>query len=98
MQEKISEIRIYLLDKFGAACYFEIRKYEFRREGAIVKITLQAARVNRGLLQAEAASRLRISTKTLSNWEKGRSYPRSAQLVELCRLYGVALGDLILLK
>ena len=64
----------------------------------MARITLKAARVNRGLLQAEAASRLHVSDKTLRSWEKGRSYPRTVQLMELCALYGVPLSDLILLK
>ena len=38
-------------------------------------ITLKAARVNAGFNQKEAAIMLKISEYTLSNYERGISYP-----------------------
>lgn len=52
------------------------------------KITLEAARVNAGLSQKEAAKLLKISNSTLGNWENGKSLPNAEQIVELCKLYG----------
>ena len=63
----------------------------------MLKINLAAARVNKGLTQREAAKRLRISTKTLVNWERGVSYPNMAKIDDLCTLYGVSVDNLIFL-
>lgn len=52
------------------------------------KITLEAARVNAGLSQKEAAKLLKISNNTLGNWENGKSFPDAEQIEKLCKLYG----------
>ncbi len=62
------------------------------------KITLRAARINRGLLQTDVAKRLKVSARTVGNWETGRSYPKATDLIELCQMYGVSLDDIILPK
>ena len=51
------------------------------------KITLEAARVNAGYTQKEAAKLLHISNKTLQNWETGKSYPSADKIAEICELY-----------
>lgn len=38
------------------------------------RISLEAARVNAGISQKEAAKRLGINVGTLSNWERGVSH------------------------
>ena len=53
------------------------------------KITLEAARVNAGYTQKEAAKLLHISNKTLQNWETGKSYPSADKIAEICELYGI---------
>ena len=55
----------------------------------MIKITLEAARVNAGYTQKEAAELLHISNKTLQNWESGKSYPNASQIAALCDLYGI---------
>lgn len=62
------------------------------------KITLAAARVNAGLTIRDAATRLQISDKTLSNWESGKTAPNTDKLAQLLELYGVPLEVLILPK
>ena len=62
-----------------------------------MKISLKAARVNAGYGQKEAAKLLGIGNGTLSNWEKGRSFPDVKKLEALCELYGVSYNDLIFL-
>ena len=52
------------------------------------KIKLSAARVNAGLSQKEASALLNISNKTLSNWEKGKSFPTQPHIEAMCALYG----------
>jgi len=55
----------------------------------IVKMTLEAARVNAGLLQKEAAEKLGISNKTLGKWENYESFPGADMIPKICDLYGV---------
>lgn len=62
------------------------------------KMTLAAARVNKGLTQKEAAMHLKISNKTLSSWENGNTYPKSLQVDAICSLYGCTYEDIIFLK
>ena len=54
------------------------------------KITLKALRVNAKLTQKEAATRLGISQKTLSNWENGVTFPDQQAIEKICELYGVS--------
>ena len=61
------------------------------------KLTLKAARVNTGLSQKEAAKKLKVSNKTLSNWEKGTTMPRPNKIDAICELYGVSYDVLIFL-
>ena len=63
----------------------------------MLKISLAAARVNAGMTQRDSAKALRISTKTLVNWENGRSFPTMPQIEEICALYGVSVDNLIFL-
>ena len=51
------------------------------------RITLKAARVNANLSQIDAAKKLNISTSTLRNWEKGKTFPNQKQIVSICHLY-----------
>lgn len=62
-----------------------------------VKLTLKAARINAGLSQKEAASKLGITEDTLSNYERGKSYPNVILLKEIERVYGVSYNNLIFL-
>lgn len=61
----------------------------------MLKISLAAARVNKGLTQREVAEKLRISTKTLVNWENGITFPTIEMVYKLCELYGVSVDNLI---
>ena len=60
-------------------------------------ITLEAARVNAGYSQKNAAKELKISNVTLSNWERGVSMPKANQIIAICNLYGVPYDMLIFL-
>ncbi len=63
----------------------------------MAKITMKAARVNAGLSQKKAAVALRVSNKTLSSWETGKSFPKVNQIEDICELYNVSYDDLIFL-
>ena len=53
------------------------------------KITLEAARVNAGYTQKEAAKLLHISNKTLQSWEIGKTFPNADKIEEICELYRI---------
>ena len=53
------------------------------------KMTLEAARRNAKLTQAEAATKLGVAVSTLRNWEKGITFPKQPAIEMMCRLYGV---------
>lgn len=63
-----------------------------------LRITLEAARVNRGLTQPSAAEKIGVSVQTLINWEKGRTVPTVDYALKLCKTYGVTMDDLIFLN
>ena len=63
-----------------------------------LRITLEAARVNRGLTQPSAAEKIGVSVQTLINWEKGRTVPTVDLALKLCEVYGVTMNDLIFLN
>lgn len=52
------------------------------------KMTLKALRVNAGYTQYEASKKIGVSQKTLSNWEKGNTYPNQKQIENICEVYG----------
>ena len=58
--------------------------------------SIKAARVNAGYTQKGAAEVLGVSEKTVCNWEKGIAVPTADKFVEMCRLYGVSMDDIIL--
>lgn len=60
-------------------------------------ITLRAARVNAGYTQIEAANKIGVSKESISNWERGKSYPDVPQLKKIEELYKVDYKDLIFL-
>ena len=64
----------------------------------MLKITLQAARVNAGLTQMQVAQRFGVVNKTISNWESGKTEIKPFQLTSLCQLYGVSVDNIILPK
>ena len=61
------------------------------------RFTLKTAREMRKLTQEEAAKRIGISTDTLGNYERGRSYPDIPVLRKIEEVYGVPYERLIFL-
>ena len=62
-----------------------------------LKITLKSIRELRGLKQEEAALKLGISKDTLSNYERGKSYPDIPTLRKIEDLYDVSYNQIIFL-
>ena len=61
-----------------------------------LKITLEAARVNAGYSQKEAARKLHVDPFTLRSWEKGKTSPTLKKARELEALYGISLDYIFL--
>lgn len=60
-------------------------------------ITLKSARVNKNLTQAEAAKLIGVTVDTLSNYERGKSYPDVPIIKKMEQVYGLPYSDLIFL-
>lgn len=61
-------------------------------------ITLKAARVNQNMTQSQAARKIGVSKYTLSNWERGISYPSARHIRRIESVYSVRYDDLIFLQ
>lgn len=61
-----------------------------------MKITLKAARVNKGMTQDEAAKAFGISRNTLGNWESGKTSPDGVLLHKIGEVYECNLNDIFL--
>lgn len=63
-----------------------------------MSMTIKAARVNKGYSQAQAAEKIGVSKETLSNYERGKSYPDVPILKKIEEVYGVPYSHLIFLQ
>ena len=52
-------------------------------------ITLKAARINKGFTQKEAAKKIGIRVDTLSNYERGNTYPDIPILKKIEKVYEI---------
>lgn len=57
-------------------------------------MTLKALRVNAGLDQKTAADEIGITPETLSNWERGKSFPNVPQIGKIEKLYNTTYADI----
>lgn len=62
----------------------------------MLKISLKAARVNKGMSQVEAAKAMGVSKSTLISWELGKTSPTVSKLTALCDLYEIPLKNIAL--
>lgn len=62
-----------------------------------MEITLKAARVNAGLTQRQAATKIGVTKDTIGNWERGKSFPDAMNIKEIETVYGVGYSDIIFL-
>lgn len=51
------------------------------------QISLEAARINAKMTQKYVAKAIGVNVSTISNWEKGKTFPDVVQFAELCNLY-----------
>lgn len=62
-----------------------------------MRVSLKTAREIKGLKQSEAAALIGVSTDTLGNYERGKSYPDIPILRRIEEAYGVPYDRLIFL-
>lgn len=60
----------------------------------MLQINWAAARVNAGFTQKHVAKELKVSNKTLANWENGRAKPSFSTLQALAQLYNIPVDNL----
>lgn len=61
-----------------------------------LQISLAAARVNASLTQEAVAKELRVSKRTVINWEKGAVSPSLAVMKALSDMYQIPIDNIIL--
>lgn len=64
----------------------------------MVKMSLAAARVNRGLTQAELAEKIGVSRQAILDWENGKRVIRPINLYALCSALDITEDDILLPK
>lgn len=62
-----------------------------------MRVTLKMARELKGMTQGEAAKKIGVSTDTLGNYERGKSYPDIPTLRRIEEVYGVPYDRIIFL-
>lgn len=62
----------------------------------MAKMTLEAARVNKGLTQAELADKMGVSRQSVFDWENGKRQMRPAYVIAFCSVVGLTEDDIIL--
>ncbi len=62
----------------------------------MIRISLEAARVNAHMTQTEAAEKLGVTVQTILNWEKGRSEPSISQGRLIEQVYGIPIENIFL--
>ena len=60
-------------------------------------MTLKSARVNKNLTQVQAAEKIGITVDTLSNYERGKSFPDVSIIKRIEEVYEVPYSELIFL-
>ena len=56
---------------------------------------ISGKRKERNLTQAQLAEKLGITDRAVSKWETGKSLPDAAIMVELCKILGITVNDLL---
>ena len=62
----------------------------------MARITLEAARVNKGMTQEELAQKMGVSRQTIISWEKGDRPMKPAYLYMFCGIVGMTENDILL--
>ena len=60
-----------------------------------MRVTLKAARINKGLTQEDVAKALNVTKKTVGSWEMGKTMPKIDKIERLCSLFGCSYDDIM---
>lgn len=60
----------------------------------MIRISLKAARINKGYTQEYVATALKVTKKTVGSWESGKTIPKVDKINPICELYGVRYDDI----
>lgn len=61
---------------------------------AEIQISLEAARVNAELTQAEMAGIMNVDRSTIRRWEKGEKIPNFDESIRLAEVYGIPTDNI----
>lgn len=56
---------------------------------------IASMRKNKNMTQKELAEKLGLSDKAVSKWETGNGLPDTGSMIELCRILGISVNDLL---
>lgn len=56
---------------------------------------IAGCRKEKNLTQAQLAEKLNITDRAVSKWERGKSMPDSSVMLELCRILGITVNELL---
>ena len=62
----------------------------------MAKITLEAARVNSKLTQAQLAEKMGVSRQSVIDWESGKREMRTPYFILFCHITGFSEDDILL--
>ena len=57
-------------------------------------LTLRAIRINKGWSLEEASVKIGVSKDTLSNWERGETYPNVPQIKRIEMVYNIPFNNI----
>lgn len=61
-------------------------------------VNLKEMRLKANLLQQDVADALKINRSTVAKWETGETLPRADKLMDIAKLYGCSVDDLLVSK
>ena len=59
-----------------------------------MRVTLKAARINKGLTQEDVAKALNVTKKTVGSWEMGKTMPKIDKINLICQLFCCSYDDI----
>lgn len=59
-----------------------------------MRITLKAARINRGLTQEALSHELGVTKKTVGSWESGKTMPGVDKIEQLCSILEISYDNI----
>ena len=62
-----------------------------------MRVTIKAARVNKGMTQFEFAKAVGVGLRTVQNWDAGVTCPRADKMPEICAVLDCKIDDIIFL-